>query len=234
MFLGLVFEQVREPVELPAVEFLVPRRTLVPRVTVLVFADVAEVANRYLLHAFLSTGLVTPKTPGRSTAATRCAPRSCGACVVGARRAFGPFPSRPESVGEPTISIGWLVCSHAARPARRAALRVFTAPCGRRSHRGAPDGRAACRSRLTIPGCLPAQRAGCRAKVYVPPTPAGLPCRFLRSGGCSKPRPATDAVASRATGGLRWPLAPGGHFPRGAGCVPVCGALSLAPVRALA
>ncbi len=36
----------------PSVEFLVPRRTPVPRVAVLIFADIAKIANRYLPYTF--------------------------------------------------------------------------------------------------------------------------------------------------------------------------------------
>ena len=55
MFLGLVFEETNESVELPPVEFLVPRRAPVPRVAVLILADVAEIANRYPLHSLFDT-----------------------------------------------------------------------------------------------------------------------------------------------------------------------------------
>ncbi len=57
VFLGFVFQQTSESVELPAMEFLVPRLTPITRVAVLILADVAEVANSYLLYAFLDTPL---------------------------------------------------------------------------------------------------------------------------------------------------------------------------------
>ena len=57
VFLGLVFKQAGESVELPAVQLLVPRRTPAPRVTVLILADVTKIANRYLLHALFDTPL---------------------------------------------------------------------------------------------------------------------------------------------------------------------------------
>ncbi len=55
VFLSLVFKQTSESVELPPVQLLVPRLTPVPRiaVSILILADVAEVADRSLLHAFL-------------------------------------------------------------------------------------------------------------------------------------------------------------------------------------
>ncbi|KOX97351.1 hypothetical protein AMR74_00080 [Halorubrum tropicale] len=57
MFLGLVFEQANKSVELPSVEFLVPRLTTIPRVAVFILADVTEVANRDLPHTFFDTPL---------------------------------------------------------------------------------------------------------------------------------------------------------------------------------
>ena len=57
MFFGLVFEETSKLVELPSMEFLVLRRTPVPRVAVLVFADVAKIANCYLPYIFFDTPL---------------------------------------------------------------------------------------------------------------------------------------------------------------------------------
>ena len=45
MFFCFVFEQASEAVELPSVEFLVPTLTPVPRVTVLVFTNLAQVTD---------------------------------------------------------------------------------------------------------------------------------------------------------------------------------------------
>ena len=57
MFLGFVFEASGESVKLPSVEFLISRLTPIPRVAVLILADVTEVANRDLLHTFFDTPL---------------------------------------------------------------------------------------------------------------------------------------------------------------------------------
>ena len=45
MFLGFAFEQRGEAVELPPVEFLVPTLTPIPRLTVLLLSNLAQVAN---------------------------------------------------------------------------------------------------------------------------------------------------------------------------------------------
>jgi len=45
VFFGLVFEQRGEAVELPSVEFLVPTLTPIPRLTVLLLSNLAQVAN---------------------------------------------------------------------------------------------------------------------------------------------------------------------------------------------
>jgi len=45
VFFGLVFEQIRESVELPSVEFLVSTLTPIPSITVLVFSNLAQVTD---------------------------------------------------------------------------------------------------------------------------------------------------------------------------------------------
>jgi hypothetical protein len=52
-----LFEKTGEVGKLPSVDFLVPRRTPVPRIAVLILANVTEVANHYLLYAFFDTPL---------------------------------------------------------------------------------------------------------------------------------------------------------------------------------
>lgn len=45
MFFGLVFEQTSEPVELPAVEFLISTCTPIPRVTIFILSNIAQVTD---------------------------------------------------------------------------------------------------------------------------------------------------------------------------------------------
>ena len=91
MFFGFVFEETGESVELPSVEFLVPRLPPLPRVTVLILADVTEVANRDLLHAFVDTPLNDV----------------LGECVEEVVFTPGEFlPSRPRSLGRPVLAFG--------------------------------------------------------------------------------------------------------------------------------
>ncbi len=141
----------------------------------------------------LAFGAVTSKAPERSTAASRCAPRSCGACVVGARRASVPFQSHPGSVAE------------SARPT--------VGRCG--TLRPAPLAAAALRVARDRPfraGFRSSRCGSCRAKVYVPSTPALHP---FGSFGPRHSRPRRTWLR-RGERGMRWALAPGGSA-RGAG-----------------
>jgi hypothetical protein len=115
-------------------------------------------------------------------------------------------------------------------PLAATALRLLTAPCGRRSHRGA------LRSRLASLATDHSGHAGAlrtaspfRAKMDVPSAPALHP---FGSCGPRRSRPRRTSLR-RGERGMRWPLAPGGS-PRGAGGCPPFGALSLASQGALA
>ena len=156
-----------------------------------------------------------------------------GACVVGARRAPGPFQSPPGGpIVESARSIGWIGGS--IRPAPRAAFRPPLAHGSLRSPFAiealpAVAPRFARDRPFRACGRSPHRERPFRAKMNLVSTPALHP---FGSCGPRLRRPRRTWLR-RGERGMRWPLAPGGSA-RGAGWFPHDSALSLAPCRALA